>query len=229
MHLLAWYNLPGEARTGPIFKCRKIVNFVVSAYCRDQRLHRLIKIRSNDTQINMKQLLELIFKGVRQGVMFSLSPMAASLISAVLRYLCVCLFNVPLLLLLPLPALALQGGAFLATGRIAAAAVQLVPIVVVLATVIDAPLPLTPPGALAVATLPVPGCSVNIVATRGSVPLPPRERPMWAWVMGKEGGNVRPHQLSPQRYPYRGAPLASLCISSPDHPKGVMFPHRRPN
>ncbi len=32
----------------------------------------------NDTQINMKRLLELIYMGVRQGVMFSLSPMAAS-------------------------------------------------------------------------------------------------------------------------------------------------------
>jgi hypothetical protein len=39
VHLLAWYNLPGEARTGPILKRRKIVNFVMSAYCRDQRPH----------------------------------------------------------------------------------------------------------------------------------------------------------------------------------------------
>ncbi len=59
------------------------------------------------------------------------------------------------------------------------------------------------------ATLPVPGRIVNIVATRGLVPPPPRERAMWAWVMGEEGGNVRPHRLSPQRHPYRGAPLAS--------------------
>jgi hypothetical protein len=56
-----------------------------------------------------------------------------------------------------------------------------------------------PPGVLAVATLPVPGCIVNIVATRGLVPPPPRERAMWAWVMGKEGGNVRPHRLLPKR------------------------------
>jgi hypothetical protein len=147
VHLLAWYDLPGEARTGPIFKCSKIVNFVVSAYRRNQRPHRSIKICSNDTQINMKRLLELIYMGVRvrQGVMFSLSPTAALLISAVLRYLCVCLFDVPLLLLLPLPALALQGGALLAASRIAAAAVQLVLVVVVLAAVIDAPLPLPPP------------------------------------------------------------------------------------
>jgi hypothetical protein len=40
VHLLAWYDSPGEARTGPIFKCRKIVNFVVSAYRRDRRPHR---------------------------------------------------------------------------------------------------------------------------------------------------------------------------------------------
>jgi hypothetical protein len=83
--------------------------------------------------------------GVRQGVMFSLSPTAASSISTILHYLCVCLFDVPLLLLLPPPALALQGGALLAASRIAAAAVQLVPVVVVLAAVIDAPLPLPPP------------------------------------------------------------------------------------
>jgi hypothetical protein len=30
VHLLVWCNSPGEASTGPIFKCRKIVNFVVS-------------------------------------------------------------------------------------------------------------------------------------------------------------------------------------------------------
>jgi hypothetical protein len=167
--------------------------------------------------------------GVRQGVMFSLLPMAASLISAVLRYLCVCLFDVPLLLLLPAPALALQGVALLAASHIAAVAVQLVPVVVVLAAVIDAPLPLPPPPAPAVATLPIPGRIVNIVATRGLVPPPPRERAMWAWVMGKEGGNVRPHQLLLQRYPYRGAPLASPCLSSPGHPKDVIFPHRRCN
>ncbi len=158
--------------------------------------------------------------------MFSLLPTAASLISAVFRYLCVCLFDVPLLLLLPPPALALQGAALLAASPIATAAVQLVPIVVVLAAVINAPLPLPPPGALAVPTLPVPGRIVNIVATRGSVLPPPRERAMWAWVMGKEGGNVWPHWLSPQRYPYHGAPLASPCLSSPGHPKGVIFLHR---
>jgi hypothetical protein len=145
VHLLAWYDSPSEARTGPIFKRREIVNFVVSAYRRDRRPHRSIKIRSNDTQINMKRLLELIYMGVRQGVMFSLSPTAASSISAVLQYLCVCLFDVPLFLLLPPPALALQEGALLAASRIAAAAVQLVPVVVVLAAVINAPLPLPPP------------------------------------------------------------------------------------
>jgi hypothetical protein len=32
VHLLAWYDSPGEARTGPIFKRRKIVNFIMSAY-----------------------------------------------------------------------------------------------------------------------------------------------------------------------------------------------------
>ncbi len=145
VHLLAWYDSPGEARTSPIFKRRKIVNFVMSAYRRDRHPHRSIKIRSNDMQIKMKQLLELIYMGVRQGVMFSLSPTTTSSISAILRYLCVCLFDVPLLLLLPPPALALQGGALLAASRIAAAAVQLVPVVVVLPAVIDAPLPLPPP------------------------------------------------------------------------------------
>ncbi len=178
MHLLAWYHSPGEARTGPIFKRREIVNFIVSAYRCNRRLHRSIKIRSNDIQINMKRLLELIYMGVRQGVMFSLSPMAAWSISAILRYLCVCLFDVPLLLLLPPPAVVLQGGALLATSCIAAAAVQLVPVVVVLTAVIDAPLLLPPPGVLSVATLPIPGCIINIVATRGLVPPPPRERAM---------------------------------------------------
>jgi hypothetical protein len=157
--------------------------------------------------------------------MFSLLPTATLLISTVLRNLCVCLFDVPLLLLLPPPALALQEDALLAASRIAAAAVQLVPVVVVLAAVIDAPLPLPPPGALAVATLPVPGRIVNIVATRGSVPPPPRECAMWAWVMGEKGGNVRPHRLLPHRYPYRGAPLASPYLSSPGHPEGVIFLH----
>jgi hypothetical protein len=66
-------------------------------------------------------------------------------VSAILRYLCVCLFGVPLLLLLPPSALALQGGALLATSRIAPAAVQLIPVVVVLAAVINAPLPLPAP------------------------------------------------------------------------------------
>ncbi len=145
VHLLAWYDSPGEVRTSPIFKRREIVKFFVSAYRRDQRPHRPIEIRSNDTQINMKQLLELIYMGVRQGVMFSLSPTAALLISAIICYLCVCLFDVPLLLLLPPPALALQEGALLAASCIAATAVQLMPVVVVLAAVIDANLPLPPP------------------------------------------------------------------------------------
>jgi hypothetical protein len=71
---------------------------------------------------------------------------AVLLISVISCYLCLCLFDVPLLLLLSPSALALQEGALLAAGCFAAAAVQLIPIVVVLATVIDAPLPLTPPG-----------------------------------------------------------------------------------
>jgi hypothetical protein len=144
----------------------------------------------------------------------------------ILCYLCACLFDVPLFLLLPPSALALQEGALLAASRIAAAAVQLISIVVILAAVINAPLLLPPPGALAVATLPVPGCIVHMVATRGLVPPPPRECAMWAWVMGKEGGNVRPHRLSPQMYPYRGPPFASPRLSLPGHPKGVIFPHR---
>ncbi len=148
----------------------------------------------------MKQLLELIYTGVRLSGMFSLSPTAASLISTILHYLCVCLFDIPLLLLLPPSALALQGGALLATGGIAAAAVQLIPVVVALAAVIDAPLPLpSPPGALAVAASPIPRSIVDIIATRGSVPPPLRERAVWAWAMGKEGGNVWPHRLLPQR------------------------------
>jgi hypothetical protein len=84
--------------------------------------------------------------GVRLGGIFSLSPAPASSISTILRYLCVRSFDVPLLLHLPPSALAPQGGALLAAGRIAAAAVQLIPAVVVLAAVISAPLllPLPP-------------------------------------------------------------------------------------
>jgi hypothetical protein len=86
--------------------------------------------------------------GVRLGVVFSLSPMAALSISSILPYLHVCLFDAPLLLLLPLSALALHQGSLRAASRIApAAGVQLIPIVVVLAAVIDAPLPLFPPPA----------------------------------------------------------------------------------
>jgi hypothetical protein len=40
VHLLAWYDSPGEVRTGPIFKRREIVNFIVSAYRRDQHPYR---------------------------------------------------------------------------------------------------------------------------------------------------------------------------------------------
>jgi hypothetical protein len=47
--------------------------------------------------------------------------------------------------------------------------------------------------ALAVAASPVSARIVDIVATRGLVPPPPRERATRAWAMGKEGGNVRPH------------------------------------
>jgi hypothetical protein len=71
----------------------------------------------------MKQLLELIYMGARLGVMFSLLPMAALSISTIFRYLCVCSFDVPLLLLLSPAALVLQGGALRAASRIAAAAV----------------------------------------------------------------------------------------------------------
>ncbi len=86
----------------------------------------------------MKQLLELIYTGVMLGVVFSSSLTAASSISAILRYLCIRSFDVPLLLLLPPSALALQGGALLAAGRIATATAQLVPVVVILAAVINA-------------------------------------------------------------------------------------------
>ncbi len=93
----------------------------------------------------MKQLLELIYTEVRLGVVFSLLLMAALLISAILCYLCARSFGVPLFLLLPLSALAFQGGALLAADRIAAAAVQLIPVVAVLAAAINAHLLLPPP------------------------------------------------------------------------------------
>jgi hypothetical protein len=83
--------------------------------------------------------------GRRLGVVSSMSPTAALSISAIICYLCVRLFVVPLLLLLPQSAPALQGGALLAASRIAAANVQLIPVVVVLAAVINAPLSLPSP------------------------------------------------------------------------------------
>ncbi len=78
-------------------------------------------------------------------MLFSLLPTAALWISTILCYLCLRLFDVPLLLLCPLSALALHVVALLAASRIAATAVQLIPIAVVFATVLDAPLLLPPP------------------------------------------------------------------------------------
>jgi hypothetical protein len=40
--------------------------------------------------------------------------------------------------------------------------------------------PPPPPCVLAVTALPILGCIIDIVATRGAVPPPPRERAMWA-------------------------------------------------
>ncbi len=51
VHLLVWCNLPSLASTVPIFKQRKIVNFIVSTYGRDWRPHKSIKTRSNDMKI----------------------------------------------------------------------------------------------------------------------------------------------------------------------------------
>ena len=53
VHLLAWYDSPGEARTGPIFKRREIVNFVTSMSDRDRRPHKSLKTRRNDTESNL--------------------------------------------------------------------------------------------------------------------------------------------------------------------------------
>ncbi len=107
-----------------------------------------------------------------------------------------CLFDVPLLLLLFPSALVLQGGSPLAASCIATATVQLIPIVVVLAAFIDASLSLPPPPplrALVVAALLVPRHIIAIAAMRGAVPPPPKECAMWAWAMGKEGSNAWPH------------------------------------
>jgi hypothetical protein len=79
--ILVWCDLLSMASTGPIFKHRKIVNFVMLMSGRDQCLHRSIKTRKNDTKSNMKQLLDLIYTGVRQGGMDSLLLAPASLIS----------------------------------------------------------------------------------------------------------------------------------------------------
>ncbi len=82
---------------------------------------------------------------MRLGGVSSSSLAPALLISAILCYRCVRSFNVPLRLLCLPSALVLQGGALLAAKRIAPPAVQLIPIVVVLSAIINAPLPLPPP------------------------------------------------------------------------------------
>jgi hypothetical protein len=71
----------------------------------------------------MKQLLELIYMGMRLGGVISLLLTGALSIFAIPLYLCVRSFDVHLLLLLPPSALVLQGGALLTAGCISAAAV----------------------------------------------------------------------------------------------------------
>ncbi len=68
VYLLVWCNLPSVASTGPIFKRRKIINFVMLLSGRDWRPHKSLKTSSNDTKSKMKRLLDLIYTGVSQVV-----------------------------------------------------------------------------------------------------------------------------------------------------------------
>jgi hypothetical protein len=174
----------------------------------------------------MKQLLELICTRVRLGVMFSLSPTAASSISAILRYLCVRLFNVPLLLLFPLSALALQGGALLAAGRIAAVAVQLIPVVVVLAAVINAPLPLPSPRCAGGCHIARPLMHCCHCSNKGVGAATPKGVRNVGLGDGQRGWGHVATLVVAAEVPL---PRRSPCLSLPGHPKGVVFPHHRHN
>jgi hypothetical protein len=63
--------------------------------------------------------------------------------------------------------------------------------------------------------IPIPGCIVDIIATRGSISPPPRERATWAWAMGKEGGNMRPAHI-PAFAPchVKGLTTKNRCIAA---------------
>ncbi len=198
----------------------------MSVYGRDRRPHRSIKTHSNDTKSNMKRLLDLIYTGVRLGTARggtrtgpSRRSPPSSVIFAYARStsLFFCFFPRQPLRFKRVPSLP--------------PATLTQPLSNSSPSMSSSPLSLTlpfrypPPPALW--RSPHRPSLVHIVATRGSMLPPPRERATWAWAMGEEGGGVRPHRLSPQRYPCRSAPLASPRLSSPGHPKGVVFPHGR--
>jgi hypothetical protein len=160
----------------------------------------LIKTYRNNTKSNLKQLLDLIYMGVRlSGVDSSLTALLISTILcfrvsfflvdifafAYLTSLFFCVFphqplhfkgvpSSPLATLLPL----LSNSSSLLSSLLAS---------------LMLPFGFPPSRALAVPASPLSGCIVDIVAIRGSVPPPPREHAMWAWAMGKEGGKVQPH------------------------------------
>jgi hypothetical protein len=177
----------------------------------------------------MKQLLELIYTGVRLGVVFSLSPMAASLISAILHYLCVRSFDNLFFCFFPRQPLHFKGVPSLPPAALPPPLSNSSPLLSSSPQSSTLPFRSLPPRRAGGCHISCPGHIVDIVATSGLVPPPPMERATWAWVMGEEGGNVLPHRLLLQRYPCRGTPLASPCLSLPGHPKGVVFLHHRRN
>jgi hypothetical protein len=197
VHLLVWCDSPGEARTGPIFKHREIVYFIVFAYHCNRRPYRSIKTRSNDTKSNMKLLLELIYTGVRLGVMFSLSPTAALSISAILHYLCVRSFDNLFFCFFPRQPLRFKGVPSLPPAALPPPLSNSSPLLLSSPQSSMLPFRSPPPWRAGGCHNSHPGRIVDIVATSGLVPPPPSERATWAWVMGKEGGNVPPHRLLP--------------------------------
>ncbi len=222
LHVLVWCDSPSVASTGPIFKCREIVNFVTSMFSCNQRPHKLIKTHRNDTKNNMKQLLDLIYTGVSLGGMDSLLPVPALLISAILhlRIFSSLADITPALLISAILHLRISFSladifaytclmslffCFFARQLLRFEGVPSLPPATSLPLLSNLSPPLSslllsstlpfcyPPPALAVAALPIPGRIIDIEALRGAVPPPPRERGMWALAMGKEGGNVTPH------------------------------------
>jgi hypothetical protein len=84
--VLVWCDLPSVASTGPIFKRCEIVTFVTSVSGRDRRPHKSIIMHRNDTESNLKHLLDVSYNGVGLGGGVSPLPAPTSSISAIFRW-----------------------------------------------------------------------------------------------------------------------------------------------